>query len=136
LIGSNSIETAGDLYILNLNAITQPNKVRQKRTLDILVGLMSLLLFPVLIWFFDNKFQWVKNSWQLLIGKKTLVGYGTKAAANLPRIKKGILRPNEQLLNSDETLAEKLDLLYAREYNLLTDLQILLRSWKKLDRQS
>ena len=136
LIGSNSIETAGDLYILNLNAITQPNKVRQKRTLDILVGLMSLLLFPVLIWFFDNKFQWVKNSSQLLVGRKTLVGYGTKAAANLPRIKKGILRPNEQLLNSDETLAEKLDLLYAREYNLLTDLQILLRSWKKLDRQS
>lgn len=136
LIGSNSIETAGDLYILNLNAITQANKIRQKRTIDLFFGFFGLLLSPILIWFYRNKLQWLKNCWQVLIGKKTLVGYGTRAADNLPRIKKGILRPDEQLISCDETLAQKLDLLYAREYNWFTDLQILVRSWKKLDRQS
>ena len=134
LIGSNSIETAGDLYILDINAIAQTSKQRQKRILDALVGFSSIVLSPILCWFFQHKLQWLKNSFHLLIGKITLVGYSNTSKNDLPRIKKGILTPHEHIEVQDEQLITKLDLLYAREYHILTDIRIVLRSWKKLDR--
>lgn len=134
LIGSNSIETAGDLYILDINAIAQISKQRQKRILDTIVGLISLLLSPFICWFYTQKLQWLKNCFQLIIGKITLVGYSNASKNDLPRIKKGILTPHEHIEAQDEQLVTKLDLLYAREYHILTDIRIVLRSWKKLDR--
>jgi O-antigen biosynthesis protein len=134
LIGSNSIETAGDLYILDINAIAQTSKQRQKRILDAIVGFTSLAISPLACWFYQNKLQWLKNCLYLLIGKITLVGYSNSSKNDLPRIKKGILTPHEHFEVQDEQLVTKLDLLYAREYHILTDIRIVLRSWKKLDR--
>jgi O-antigen biosynthesis protein len=136
LIGSNSIETAGDLYILNINAISHPSKQRQKRILDFFAGSLMLLLFPLIYWFYTNKLQFFKNALQLISGKKTLVSYasGNKSTnKDLPSLKSGILTPHDHLELIDEQLIVKLDLLYAREYHLLSDLRIVLRSWKKLD---
>lgn len=137
LIGSNSIETAGDLYILDINAISHPVKKRQKRLIDFLTGIVLLVCSPLLIWFFAHKGNFLANVFRLLIGKITAVGYSSNTAAksaDLPSIKRGILTPNDRLTVSDEGLAVKLDLLYAREYDVLLDIRIILRSWRKLDR--
>jgi GT2 family glycosyltransferase len=137
LIGSNSIETAGDLYILNINAISHPNKQRQKRILDILAGTLLFVLYPFICWFFQQKKNLFRNAFQLILGTKTLVSYTSSnrlKTNDLPRLKPGILTPNDQFDTYDEQLILKLDLLYAREYHLLTDLRIITRSWKKLDR--
>lgn len=137
LIGSNSIETAGDLYILDINAISHPNKLRQKRILDGTAGFLLLSLFPIICWFYTHKKKLFKNALNLLFGKKTLVSYTSSNQLNfkdLPRLKPGILTPHEQFHAADEQLILKLDLLYAREYHLLTDIRIITRSWKKLDR--
>ena len=136
LIGSNSIETAGDLYILEINAISQPAKKRQKRLFDFLVGIFLLVTSPFMIWVYKNKFQFLGNIFKLISGRKTVVSYndpGNSSNKQLPKIKKGILTPTDQLSGLDENLKSKLDLLYAREYSVLRDIQILWKSWKKLD---
>jgi len=138
LIGSNSIETAGDLYIMDINAIAQPAKKRQKRFLDLVISSLLLVLSPLTIWFFRNKGQFLKNMLSVLAGRKTLVGYTARNRSRnseLPSLKSGILTPKDRLGLTDENLSVKLDLLYAREYDILLDIRIIMRSWRKLDRQ-
>lgn len=134
LIGSNSIERAGDLYMLDINAINQATKQRQKRVLDFIIGLMIISLFPFICWIYKAKFNLFQNALALLIGRKTLVSYRNNKAKNLPQLKTGILSPYEHIQETDMQVITKLELLYAREYNLLSDIRILFRSWKKMDR--
>lgn len=137
LIGSNSIETAGDLYILDINVITQATKKRQKLILDKLVGLSIFIFSPLIIWFYTNKTQLLKNSFYLMFGKKTLISYSISEkniTNNLPAIKPGILHPSDEIPYVDNVLEAKLNLLYAREYSIFKDIHILMKSWKKLDR--
>lgn len=137
LIGSNSIETAGDLYIVDINALSDPARRRQKRFIDLLTGCFLTILSPLFIWFFVRKGQFFKNIIQLITGKKTLVGYAEineGSTTDLPKLKKGILSPADKFNNLEDSLKTKLDLLYARDYHIVNDLQILWKSWKKLDR--
>jgi GT2 family glycosyltransferase len=137
LIGSNSIETAGDLYVLDINSITKTENIRSKRTFDIAMGLLLLGGSPVLIWYIENKKLFIQNILSVLIGKLSLVGYfklDSKVFKQLPRIKPGILNPIDSLSLPDVTLTDKLNLIYARDYSIGKDLSILLKAWKKLDR--
>lgn len=137
LIGSNSIETAGDLYVLNLNSITKSQNIRSKRTFDFLGSFIFILGLPILIFAFKNKKQFVRNIFSVLIGKISIVGYlGSKTnhSNQLPRIKGGILNPTDSLSFTDDSLTDKLNLIYARDYSIQKDLGILLKAWKKLDR--
>jgi GT2 family glycosyltransferase len=138
LIGSNSIDTAGDLYVLEIDKITKSSNKRNKRAFDFIVSLISILLSPLLIWFFNNKSKYIRNIWQVFIGQKSLVGYSLDPKDHmlkLPKIKKGILTPTEnEKDDSDDSLRAKLNLIYARDYSIFTDLQILIVNWKKLDR--
>lgn len=138
LIGSNSIETAGDLYVLNINSISKQENIRNKRTLDVTISLFFLLFSPLMIWYFSKKKQFLTNMSAILFGKKTIVGYHRfvgKQGSNLPKIKPGILHPMDELRELDEIVVDKINLLYARDYSIRKDLGILFKSWKKLDRQ-
>jgi hypothetical protein len=137
LIGSNSIETAGDLYVLNLNSITKSQNIRSKRTFDFLTALIFIIGLPILIFAFKNKKSFIRNIFKVLIGKISIVGYlssKNNSSIQLPRIKGGILNPTDSLSFIDESLTEKLNLIYARDYSIQKDLGILLKAWKKLDR--
>jgi hypothetical protein len=73
----------------------------------------------------------------VLVGKISIVGYlssKTNSSNQLPRIKGGILNPTDSLSFLDESLTDKLNLIYARDYSIQKDLGILLKAWKKLDR--
>jgi hypothetical protein len=52
----------------------------------------------------------------------------------LPRLKPGIISPSDALSVPDDSLSDKLDLIYARDYHTSNDLSILLKAWRKLDR--
>jgi GT2 family glycosyltransferase len=135
LIGSNSIETSGDLYVLNINQISEKKNVRNKRTLDVLTSLVFLVVSPFLIWFYQNKSTWVKNVIGCLFGKKTYVGYFDATDQNrlLPSIKFGVLNVSSRDDAIDPILRSKLNLIYARDYTFWKDVEIILHSWKKLD---
>lgn len=134
LIGSNSIDTAGDLYLININSISKPENVRNKRTFDFIVAVLGILSLPVSMWFFSNKKQYSKNLLNLLIGKQTCVGYVLSASqTNLPKLKAGILHPISTGADYSDQHADKLNLIYARDYSVQKDLSILLKLWKKMD---
>lgn len=134
LIGSNSIDTAGDLYLFNINSITKTENVRNKKTFDLLIALGGLLSSPLIIWFYRNKAQLIRNLLLLLAGKITCIGYiVTNNSSKLPKIKPGILTPYSDQTELDEDQATKINLIYARDYSVRKDITIFLRKWKKMD---
>lgn len=137
LIGSNSIHSAGDLYIVDINEISTKSKQRAKRTLDVFVSLLFLLSSPISIFYFRNKRRFLANMLQCLVGKKTLVGYYLDTETlgeQLPRIRKGILSPFDGQKMQNPQMAGKINLIYARDYSVFKDLLVLRQAWKNLDR--
>jgi len=136
LIGSNSIDTAGELYILNLNNLVTKENKRKKRLFDFIFSLCGLILVPFIIWNFNNKSQYIKNLVQILLGNISFIGFSeevTKKDVRLPKIKPGLLVPGDIMESNDTQINEKLNLLYARDYSMRKDFSILLKAWKKLE---
>jgi O-antigen biosynthesis protein len=135
LIGSNSIDNAGDFYALNFSALSKAENIRSKRLFDIFFSVFLLLLSPILLFFIKLKINFFSNLFIILSGKKSFVGYlnqsdGTKT--NLPKIKPGILEPftvSEELTIDKK---EELNLLYAKQYSFIFDFEVLLRKWRLL----
>lgn len=136
IIGSNSIHTAGDLYVVHINAIGSPANRRNKRIFDFITAFTALVLSPVFIWFFRKKSHFLKNTWQVLTGKKSWVGYAQSVEnqPELPAIRTGILSPADMFDNSssEPKRNHRLNVLYARNYSVLTDAEILLKGWKNI----
>ncbi len=136
LIGSNSIDTAGDLYILNLNALGSTENVRKKRLFDLTSSILLILSSPIMVFLVERKAEFVKNCFKVLTGRYTFVGYTDtemKTDVRLPKMKEGLISPSELLDSSNESLREKLNLLYARDYSMRKDFALLMKSWQKLD---
>ncbi len=132
LIGSNSIDSAGDMYVLNINNITSKENIRNKRTFDFLTSIILIISSPILIFNFKSKKTFLSNIFKVLFGKSSIVGYNENQNINLPKIKSGILSNIDNLNTSS---SEKFNLIYARDYSVWKDLSILLKNFKKLDRR-
>jgi hypothetical protein len=135
LIGSNSIDSSGDLYILNSNNLSRLENLRSKRLVDLSFAILFCLITPVFIWFFKNKSRFTANLIEVLLGKKSFVGYIQTNRLNskqLPKIKPGVLSPYETPKNTSEDTLERLNLLYAKNFSVLLDIQVIIKNWKKL----
>ncbi|MFO7789038.1 MAG: glycosyltransferase [Bacteroidales bacterium] len=133
VIGSNSINTAGDLYTLQLNTITTPDNKRKKRIVDILVSLIVLALLPVFMIITQSIWGIIRNTFLVLSGARSWVGYADTQQHDdyrIPVIKKGILSTaspyRKNMLNN--AVKARLNLNYARDYQIQQDFIIILRS--------
>ena len=139
IIGSNSSNTNGELYVFALNSISQSKHRRNKRTLDILLSVGLLLTFPLNCWWIKHKMNYANNLFLIMLGKKSFVGYHTPSTGQgqlLPPIKKGVLSPIDPHVadkNSTDHI-HKLNLIYARDYSFSSDLKIIRKAWRKLGR--
>lgn len=142
IIGSNSINTAGDLYLININSINKPSNKREKRLFDFLSALLLLISLPVLLFFIKNRFYLLRNILLVLIGRYTWVGYifhpevfGSKE--DLPNIKKGILTPADGIKKKDiaDEMKERLNFIYAKDYKVSNDFNILLKGLLNIGRK-
>jgi GT2 family glycosyltransferase len=137
LIGSNSSNSSGESYSLNLFEINSTKNLRNKRSFDFIAGILLLITFPITFFIFKNKKQLMKNSIQLIFGLKTLVGYEIleqNELYGLPKLKKGILHPSDIEDELNDTIREKLNLLYARDYSIWKDFELIQKSWRAFDR--
>ncbi|MDX2361453.1 MAG: glycosyltransferase [Crocinitomicaceae bacterium] len=135
LIGSNSIDTAGELYMLNLNTLISKENKRKKRLFDFVCSLGLILSFPLNFFLVKNKSTYFVNLINILLGKISFIGFSdedVKKDVRLPKIKSGILSPAGIIAGDDVAIREKLNLLYSRDYSIRKDLSILLKSWGKL----
>ncbi len=136
IIGSNSINTTGDLYVIDINSVGKPNNLRNKRLFDLAVALVLLPLSPVLMWITKNPFSFIVNLFKVLLGIRSFVGYSNRDNNILPRIKTGVLNPTDVFPDkkiSPET-SSRLNMLYARDYKMGTDLNIIWRGFRNLGR--
>jgi GT2 family glycosyltransferase len=136
IIGSSSKHRAGQLYTVDIQYnVSTPMAQRNKRVLDIFLAGMLLLGSPVFIWMVSRK-SWFWNELpQVLIGKKSWVGYGGRngSTSELPRLRPGVFHPGSGLKvkELDEPTLERLNFFYAKDYHPSKDLDIFLRSFRK-----
>lgn len=135
VIGSNSINTSGELYsVLNINSITKAKNVRIKRVLDLGLTVLLIVLLPIVLLFVQNKTNFIGNVFEVLIGQKSWIGYN-KLGNNLhdlPQIKNGVISCSESLADVTEQNAARLNIMYAKDYQVLNDLLMVLKNIKKL----
>ena len=138
IIGSNSINTSGDLYVIDINAITKMSNRRNKRLLDIIVSFILLVFYPIDLFFVRNPLQMFVNLLSVLFSRKSLVGYtihNDPDGQRLPEIRKGILTPVDAFRDKDNIPSEvcfRLNIMYARDYKLINDLKIVIKGFHEL----
>jgi hypothetical protein len=134
-IGSNSKNSAGDLYSFNHNLnLSKPANQRKKRLFDVVSSLLFIPLLPVNLFVVKSFGKFFSNWVEVLFGKKTWIGYTQPANNNLPFIKPAVISSSSGIssaqLNAD--VLSKVDLLYARHYSVGHDLRLMLQNYRKL----
>jgi len=131
IIGSNSINTRGDLYTVDIKAIdTKPNR-RNKRLFDVVTSVFSIVFWLPLALVVKQPVQFLKNAFLVLFGRRTWVGYCSPAdvVQKLPRIRRGVYHPASYIEKGiDDEALNQLNLLYARDYTVWKDAEIFFRS--------
>ena len=139
IIGSNSINTSGELYVIDINAITKISNRRNKRLLDILVAVFLLVFFPLMLFLVKNPLGLLENIFAVLVGAKSWVGYSHLSESDshrLPHIRKGVLNPGDAFRKKGipPEAGSRLNLLYARDYRFISDLTIIFKGFRFLGR--
>ena len=140
IIGSNSINTSGDLYVIDINAITKMSNRRNKRLLDIIVSFTLLILYPIDLFFVRKPLRLFVNLLSVLFSRKSLVGYSTHSEPDdqrLPEIRKGILTPIDAFKDKEISpeASVRLNFMYARDYKITNDLKIIVKGFRELGKK-
>jgi len=139
IIGSNSINTAGDLYVIDINSISKTENRRNKRLFDISGSMLLLATSPVTAFLTRNPAGYLLNLLKVFIGKRSFSGYCPTKIQDfrLPSIRRGILHPADALPKSalSEEAYQKLNMLYARDYHIGNEFRLLLRGFRNLGRK-
>jgi GT2 family glycosyltransferase len=136
IVGSNSKDSSGE-FVSKENGfkLSQPDKRRLKRLIDVIVALAGLLTFPIHLVMIKKPFSFFANCFTVLFAGKTWIGYAVPEK-NLPPLRKGIVACNGIPVSSKQQLpAESLQMIdywYARDYSPLTDLKLIKRAFKNL----
>ncbi len=136
IIGSNSIDTFGDIFMIGVNAIGKPANKRIKRLLDLSVSFMLMLTLPLHLPFMHHTWGFVKNLFRVLTGRRTWVGFHPVQDHELPGVKQGVLFPGDAFPDKNLPLSSlsTLNNLYAKDYRPLNDLLIIIKGYRYLGR--
>jgi hypothetical protein len=136
IIGSNSINRAGDIYVIDIDVITNVKNKQNKRLFDFFGALFLLLTAPLFMWL-SNPIQYLRNCVLVLLGKHSWVGLDPNVNIEIQSLKKGVLFPSDGLmkivLNSE--LVEKANQVYASDYSVKNDIRIVFKSFRKIGRR-
>ncbi|MFW5793722.1 MAG: glycosyltransferase [Bacteroidota bacterium] len=138
VIGSNSIDTFEDMFMVNINVINKPANERIKKLFDLIVSFGLIISFVIVMFFVKNPFGLLKNIFSVIVGNKTWVGYHPLPDnKKLPKIRKSVLNPADAFKGKsfDVKTLENLNSLYAREYKLEYDINIFFKGFRSLGRR-
>lgn len=133
LIGSNSIERTGEHSVLEISPINKAHNRRKKRAFDIIISLTFLTLAPVLLFAIPKPVKFFSNTFSVLIGRKTWVGYAQQPDEQvLPKLKPGVLKLGQAPsgLATSASTALRINAVYARNYSIFKDLSVVLGALK------
>ncbi len=139
IIGSNSINTRGELYTVGINAAYSPANKRNKRALDLVFSTVFLIFSPLLIFVMKEKKGFFQNLFSVFTGKKSWVGCTPTDLHPAYRdlLKPGVLSPLDGIEPGtvDPATRNKLNLLYVRDFSLLRDMNLIFAGFRKLGRR-
>lgn len=139
IIGSNSIDTAGDLYVIDINSIGKFQNRRSKRVFDVATGIVLLVSYPLTLFFTGNPINYLLNIFEVLLGYKSITGYHPMDHHDhkLPDIRKGIIYPTDALdqQKTDSQAIARLNMLYARDYRISNEFRLLYKGFRHLGRK-
>jgi GT2 family glycosyltransferase len=137
IIGSSNVNDPGELYIIDINSINKLVNQRNKRVVDILLCIFLFVSIPVMFLVLKNSMEFILNIFRVFSGKLSWVGYAGSPAM-LPKIRQGVLNPLDSLNNRvvDDLTINRLNSLYARDYRIYTDLNIIRKGWRNLSRRT
>jgi GT2 family glycosyltransferase len=140
IIGSSSINTAGELYVLHLNALSTNIVKRRKRIFDLVMSISILLISPLLIFLQRKPLGLFVNIFSVMVGMKSWIGLSPIEGEGedlVSGLMPGILTPvpflKEKSLNQETR--KRMNLLYAKDYRIRNDLSIIIRDIKFLGGQ-
>ena len=91
-----------------------------------------------MIFFARNIPGFFKNVFLVLLGMKSWVGYYyNEEATKLPSIREGILNPTDAFPKKelDNEMKTRLNMIYARDYSIMNDLNILIKGLREVGRR-
>lgn len=136
IIGSNSIHSTGTWYMTQVNAIGSRQNRRKKRLFDL--GMCLLLLGTVPAGLFVWNLPRFFGRWSLVLrGKNSWIGYARSGSAEgLPKLRPGVLHPAMHLngLHVDPDFFHRVNLLYAKDFSLQGDWNMMFQYWRELGR--
>lgn len=139
IIGSNSIDTAGDLYVIDINSIGKFQNKRSKRVFDVAMSLALLVSFPITVFITGHPLAYLQNIIKVFFGFKSIIGYYPvdHSEHKLPSIRKGIIYPTDNLKNQniDNQVINRLNMLYARDYRISNEFRLLYKGFRYLGRK-
>lgn len=139
IIGSSSKETSGELYTIDIRfQIAEPRRQRSKRIMDLLFVAFFVITLPFQLMIIKKRKTFLENMIQVLMGNKSWVGYAMlENQSVLPKIKPGVLSSLDALTvkNLNEPTIHRLDFLYAKDYEVSKDLEIIWKGYKNLDKK-
>lgn len=127
IVGSNSVDTQGELYSLEVMTLAKPVVRRQKRIFDILSSTLIVILFPI-IWIALRKpFMVLTNALKVLVGTKTWIGYNSQSTSRqFPSVKPSVFGYGKW--NKGINTSAGLDLFYARNFSIASETAELIRN--------
>ncbi len=139
IIGSNSINSLGDMYSFNINSIGKKRNLYKKRIFDIIMSCFFLIFYPICFGFVKQKKSFFYNIFHVLSRKKTWVGYSPLSEKNgklLPYLPTGVLYSTDtlQLEQFEDKIIHQVNVIYAQDYKLSTDFYIICKNFKHLGR--
>jgi len=139
IIGSNSIDTAGDLYVIDINSIGKFQNRRSKRVFDVAIGITLLASYPLTLFFTGHPINYLQNLIKVLFGFKSITGYHpiVQHDHKLPDIREGIIYPTDALNQQKPDLQAiaRLNMLYARDYRISNEFRLLYKGFRRLGRK-
>jgi GT2 family glycosyltransferase len=136
--GSQSIIGSGRYYSFEnankqvlLYRIQLVYQKRMKRVVDFALSAFFILTFPVHWLIQKNGLAFVRNTFRVLKGERTWVGYASPTEI-LPTIKKGILSHLGHIPNLQEDYLKNADEAYAQNYAWWKDTFIILKNYSLL----
>ncbi|MFM2268038.1 MAG: hypothetical protein RL757_1479 [Bacteroidota bacterium] len=143
IIGSSDKNARGELYTLDVEyRLAAPLHRRNKRIFDIGAAIFLLLLSPILLFFQQHILIFFKHIFQVLWGQKTWLGYkkqlfARENSSKLPKLSPSVFSSADLAMElSPENLAtetiERLNFLYARDFDIWNDVALLFQKWRQI----
>ena len=128
LLGTNITYLNDNTYVIKTNSVANPLNKHNKRLLDIFIAIVFLFISPLLVFFVNNKKEYFSNIIDILLNKKTWVGYSPHTENyKLPKLKESVFP-----ITNDKNKALESNLIYANQYSIWLDLRVIMKNFKEL----